>query len=58
MSLVIVRGQADAEDLAALTAVLLARTRRRPAPDSSSRSTVRWRRLERVPSFRAYSWQG
>ncbi|MEV0278715.1 acyl-CoA carboxylase subunit epsilon [Streptomyces sp. NPDC050610] len=57
------KGQADAEELAAVTAVLLARaaaTQDRatnlPRP---RRTTAGWRRLERTPGFRApHSWQG
>ncbi|MFF3320957.1 acyl-CoA carboxylase subunit epsilon [Streptomyces sp. NPDC002889] len=55
------KGQADPEELAAITAVLMAR-----AASSSSttqphrgRSTAGWRRLERQSGFRtAHSWQG
>ncbi|MFI9205991.1 acyl-CoA carboxylase subunit epsilon [Streptomyces sp. NPDC053048] len=57
------KGLADAEELAAVTAVLLARAAghnsaaaRIPRP---RRSTAAWRRLERTPGFRApHSWQG
>ncbi|GHG55784.1 acyl-CoA carboxylase subunit epsilon [Streptomyces griseocarneus] len=56
------KGLADAEELAAVTAVLLARAAGRdntaqvPRP---RRTTAGWRRLERTPGFRApHSWQG
>ncbi|MFC4030681.1 acyl-CoA carboxylase epsilon subunit [Streptomyces polygonati] len=55
------KGQADAEELAALTAILLARAAagETPAPSVPVRSTAGWRRLERTPGFRApHSWQG
>ncbi len=56
------RGHADAEELAAVTAVLLARaaaTQHLTAPPAPRRSTAGWRRLERTPGFRApHSWQG
>ena len=55
------RGHADPEELAALTAILLARVAagETPAPAATARSTARWRRLERTPGFRApHSWQG
>ncbi len=58
------KGTADAEELAAVTAVLLARA----AADNNAaaaaaarprRTTAPWRRLERTPGFRApHSWQG
>jgi hypothetical protein len=54
------KGQADAEELAAITAVLLARAAAVPtaAPAHGGRSTAGWRRLERTPGFRApHSWQ-
>ncbi|MCT2592623.1 acyl-CoA carboxylase subunit epsilon [Streptomyces sp. N2-109] len=53
------RGQADAEELAALTAVLLARAaaHSRTAP-SARQSRAAWRRLERQHGFStAHSWQ-
>ncbi|OIK29021.1 acyl-CoA carboxylase subunit epsilon [Streptomyces malaysiense] len=54
------KGHADPEEVAAITAVLLARaaarpdpTRRRPHPKAG------WRRLDREPGFRApHSWHG
>jgi hypothetical protein len=56
------KGHADPEELAALTAILLARAAagegeaEQPRP---ARSTAAWRRLERTPGFRApHSWQG
>ncbi|MFE6777437.1 acyl-CoA carboxylase subunit epsilon [Streptomyces sp. NPDC057702] len=56
------RGHADAEELAAVTAVLLARaaaTQHHATPPAPRRSTAGWRRLERTPGFRApHSWQG
>jgi hypothetical protein len=55
------RGHADPEELAALTAILLARAAagETAAPAGPVRSTAGWRRLERTPGFRApHSWQG
>ncbi|WP_031079908.1 acyl-CoA carboxylase subunit epsilon [Streptomyces sp. NRRL WC-3549] len=54
------KGQAGPEELAAITAVLLARAAgRTEAPARHGRSTAGWRRLERTPGFRApHSWQG
>ncbi|WP_262706295.1 MULTISPECIES: acyl-CoA carboxylase subunit epsilon [Streptomyces] len=57
------KGHADAEELAAVTAVLLARaaagTHRTAGSTRPSRSAARWRRLERRPAFSApHSWQG
>ncbi|WP_236239803.1 acyl-CoA carboxylase subunit epsilon [Streptomyces sp. CC228A] len=55
------KGQAAPEELAALTAVILARAAARPAagPARPARSTAGWRRLERQSGFRApHSWQG
>lgn len=55
------KGLADPEELAAITAVLLARAASRPAdaPAHLGRNTAGWRRLERTPGFRApHSWQG
>ncbi|MEU4267023.1 acyl-CoA carboxylase subunit epsilon [Streptomyces sp. NPDC026092] len=54
------KGHADPEELAAITAVLLARAAAQPADDStpSGRSTAGWRRLERENGFRApHSWR-
>ncbi|KOG90337.1 acyl-CoA carboxylase subunit epsilon [Streptomyces varsoviensis] len=56
------KGEADAEELAAVTAVLLARAaadRGRANLPRPRRTTAGWRRLERTPGFRApHSWQG
>ena len=56
------KGEAAPEELAAITAVLMARAAARPeapAPAHHGRSEARWRRLERTPGFRApHSWQG
>ncbi|MFC5721203.1 acyl-CoA carboxylase subunit epsilon [Streptomyces gamaensis] len=56
------KGTADAEELAAVTAVLLARAAAgsaHAAPARPRRTTAAWRRLERTPGFRApHSWQG
>ncbi|WP_432142061.1 acyl-CoA carboxylase epsilon subunit [Streptomyces sp. bgisy084] len=53
------KGQASEEELAALTAVLLARAAHRPAAPARPRATAaRWRRLERQSGFHgATSWQ-
>lgn len=53
------KGHADPEELAAITAVLLARAAAQPAVASHrGRTTAGWRRLERQPGFRtAHSWQ-
>ncbi|MEW1700957.1 acyl-CoA carboxylase subunit epsilon [Streptomyces sp. NPDC093249] len=56
------KGQADPEELAAITAVLLARaaTRADETPDGGhrDRTAAGWRRLEREPGFRApHSWR-
>ncbi|MDT9692703.1 acyl-CoA carboxylase subunit epsilon [Streptomyces sp. P9(2023)] len=54
------KGHADPEELAAITAVLLARAAAQPADEATSaRSTAGWRRLERQSGFRpSHSWQG
>ncbi|MDV5148588.1 acyl-CoA carboxylase subunit epsilon [Streptomyces sp. SBC-4] len=56
------KGHADPEELAAITAVLLARASARPDEDAAAhdgRSTAGWRRLERQSGFRpSHSWQG
>ncbi|WP_137993159.1 acyl-CoA carboxylase subunit epsilon [Streptomyces vilmorinianum] len=54
------KGHADPEELAAITAVLLARAAAQPAEASADgRSTAGWRRLERQSGFRpSHSWQG
>ncbi|MTE21152.1 acyl-CoA carboxylase subunit epsilon [Streptomyces sp. TRM43335] len=56
------KGHASEEELAAVTALLLARAaahRTRSAPAARpGRSTAPWRRLERTAGFRApHSWQ-
>ncbi|MEW1655226.1 MULTISPECIES: acyl-CoA carboxylase epsilon subunit [unclassified Streptomyces] len=53
------KGQASEEELAALTAVLLARAAHQPAAPARPRATAaRWRRLERQIGFHgATSWQ-
>ena len=57
------KGHADPEELAALTAILLARAAAGESDEAAeappARSTAGWRRLERTPGFRApHSWQG
>ncbi|MFB7374921.1 MULTISPECIES: acyl-CoA carboxylase subunit epsilon [unclassified Streptomyces] len=54
------KGHADPEELAAITAVLLARAAAQPTETSAhGRSTAGWRRLERQSGFRpSHSWQG
>ncbi|MFD7506513.1 acyl-CoA carboxylase subunit epsilon [Streptomyces sp. NPDC059850] len=59
------KGHADAEELAAVTAVLLARAAATAGHSRDGgavrprRSAARWRRLERRPAFSApHSWQG
>ncbi|GEB62251.1 MULTISPECIES: acyl-CoA carboxylase subunit epsilon [Streptomyces] len=53
------KGHADPEELAAITAVLLARASAQPAEAHDGRSTAGWRRLERQSGFRpSHSWQG
>ncbi|WP_030304124.1 acyl-CoA carboxylase subunit epsilon [Streptomyces katrae] len=55
------KGNAAPEELAAITAILLARAAATPQEPSVHRigSQARWRRLERTPGFRApHSWQG
>jgi hypothetical protein len=54
------KGRASAEEIAALTTVLLARAATQPDSATAHRadSTAGWRRLERTPGFRAaHSWQ-
>ncbi|APE24109.1 MULTISPECIES: acyl-CoA carboxylase subunit epsilon [Streptomyces] len=56
------KGHADPEELAAITAVLLARAASRSdegaASDHRGRTTAGWRRLEREHGFRApHSWR-
>lgn len=52
------KGLADPEEVAAITAVLLARAAARPtAPTHHPRPRAAWRRLEREGGFRApHSW--
>ncbi|WP_405588369.1 acyl-CoA carboxylase subunit epsilon [Streptomyces sp. NBC_01190] len=55
------KGDAEPEEVAALTAILLARAAAgEPVTESGADSTVAgWRRLDRTPGFRApHSWQG
>jgi len=55
------KGHADPEELAAITAILLARANARPELPGvrPAQSMAGWRRLERTPGFRApHSWQG
>ncbi|MER5772256.1 acyl-CoA carboxylase subunit epsilon [Streptomyces sp. NPDC001985] len=57
------KGECEPEELAAITAVLLARAAAHPAAASSSLphppSTAGWRRLERQRGFQpSHSWQG
>ncbi|MER5546920.1 acyl-CoA carboxylase epsilon subunit [Streptomyces sp. NPDC002589] len=50
----VARGEASQEEIAALTAVLLARAAARghaPEPVGGPRTTARWRRPERRPSY-------
>ncbi|MEU8538744.1 acyl-CoA carboxylase epsilon subunit [Streptomyces sp. NPDC048717] len=54
------KGHAEPEELAALTAILLARATARPAEPAyaAGRTPVGWRRLEREGGFRApHSWR-
>ncbi|RLL69036.1 acyl-CoA carboxylase subunit epsilon [Streptomyces sp. Z26] len=54
------KGQASPEELAAVTAILLARAATQPAHDVAGRgrSKAGWRRLERSPGFSAaHSWR-
>ena len=54
------KGHAEPEEVAAITAILLARAAARtsePAPDRRGRPKAGWRRLEREGGFRApHSW--
>ncbi|GGZ48234.1 hypothetical protein GCM10010387_48060 [Streptomyces inusitatus] len=55
------KGDCDPEELAAITAVLLARAAAQPgpAPSTHSRTPAAWRRLERQRGFQpSHSWQG
>ncbi|MHC3471911.1 acyl-CoA carboxylase subunit epsilon [Streptomyces sp. 7R007] len=54
------KGHADPEEVAAITAVLLARAAAQPAtePVHRGRQKAGWRRLEREGGFRApHSWR-
>ncbi|GAQ54360.1 acyl-CoA carboxylase subunit epsilon [Streptomyces acidiscabies] len=54
------KGNAEPEEVAAITAILLARAASRPTETPSHRGRVRagWRRLERENGFRApHSWR-
>ena len=53
------RGTADPEELAAITAILLARAAATPATGlAAPRTTAAWRRLERQTGYRPpHSWQ-
>ncbi|MFC7258067.1 MULTISPECIES: acyl-CoA carboxylase subunit epsilon [Streptomyces] len=53
------KGHAEPEEVAAITAILLARAAAAPtdAPAHHGRHKAGWRRLEREPGFRApHSW--
>ncbi|MFH8797413.1 acyl-CoA carboxylase subunit epsilon [Streptomyces sp. NPDC017941] len=55
------KGHAEPEEVAALTAILLARAAAQPEAVAVHRGHDKagWRRLERTPGFRApHSWQG
>ncbi|MDT0341199.1 acyl-CoA carboxylase subunit epsilon [Streptomyces litchfieldiae] len=54
------KGQASDEELAAVTALLMARAAQRAEPEEhSGRDSAPWRRLERARAYRApHSWQG
>ncbi|MEU6096061.1 acyl-CoA carboxylase subunit epsilon [Streptomyces sp. NPDC047079] len=56
------KGHAEPEEVAAITAVLLARAATQPpaaSPAHRGRARAGWRRLEREPGFRApHSWHG
>ncbi|MFF1411812.1 acyl-CoA carboxylase subunit epsilon [Streptomyces sp. NPDC058289] len=54
------KGNAEPEELAAITAILLARAAAAPEDTATAaRSQAGWRRLERTPGFRGpRSWQG
>ncbi|WP_328423025.1 acyl-CoA carboxylase subunit epsilon [Streptomyces sp. NBC_00443] len=55
------KGHAEPEEVAAITAILLARAAARPTdatPAHRGRAKAGWRRLEREPGFRApHSWR-
>ncbi|MQY39415.1 hypothetical protein SRB17_74420 [Streptomyces sp. RB17] len=56
------KGHAEPEEVAAITAVLLARAAAQPTPSAHThraRAKAGWRRLEREGGFRApHSWHG
>ncbi|MFJ1868392.1 acyl-CoA carboxylase subunit epsilon [Streptomyces sp. NPDC088097] len=53
------KGHAEPEELAAITAILLARAATTPEAVATAPSTAGWRRLERSRGFQApHSWQG
>ncbi|MFD8425315.1 acyl-CoA carboxylase subunit epsilon [Streptomyces sp. NPDC059668] len=55
------KGHAEPEEVAAITAILLARAAAQPdtTPAHRGRAKAGWRRLEREPGFRApHSWHG
>ncbi|QIY64796.1 acyl-CoA carboxylase subunit epsilon [Streptomyces sp. RPA4-2] len=55
------KGHAEPEEVAAITAILLARAAAQPdtTPTHRGRTKAGWRRLEREPGFRApHSWHG
>ncbi|MCX5404395.1 acyl-CoA carboxylase subunit epsilon [Streptomyces sp. NBC_00335] len=55
------KGNAEPEELAAITAILLARAAAAPEETSAAAASSQagWRRLERTPGFRGpRSWQG
>ncbi|GLW48377.1 hypothetical protein Stsp02_40390 [Streptomyces sp. NBRC 14336] len=53
------KGHAEPEEVAAITAILLARAAARPEPAAHhGRARAGWRRLERESGFRApHSWR-
>ncbi|WKX12909.1 acyl-CoA carboxylase subunit epsilon [Streptomyces sp. NL15-2K] len=54
------KGHAEPEEVAAITAILLARAAAQPSttPAHRGRAKAGWRRLEREPGFRApHSWR-
>jgi hypothetical protein len=52
------KGHAEPEEVAAITAILLARATATPEAPRLRRDRAGWRRLEREPGFRApHSWR-
>ncbi|NEB79490.1 acyl-CoA carboxylase subunit epsilon [Streptomyces sp. SID14478] len=52
------KGHAEPEEVAAITAVLLARAAAQPSAPAAHQSRAGWRRLEREHGFRApHSWR-